>query len=278
MPRKQGIYQIAHCETGQLYIGSSVDIARRWADHRRELRLGIHKNALLQAAYDLGGMDVLLHTVLEDVTLAEDLVGLEQKYPDLLVPFYNSHSAAVRAPYRTWRSDEADKERFWSKVDKTQEGCWLWQGTLFSQGYGCFKVAGRMLKAHRVAYTYSCGLIPEGLVICHTCDNPRCVNPAHLFVGTHKENTADMMAKGRGYASNPARKKRTVLLERHGSHLHPEIRRGDRNGRAVLSPQQVEDIRCRYARGGISQFALSAEYGVAQTTISAIVRRKNWNY
>ena len=278
MPRRQGIYHITHRETGQVYVGSSVDIARRWTDHRRELRLGIHKNVLLQAAYDTGGLDVLLYTVLEDVALAEDLVRLEQKHLDLLRPFYNGHSIAVRAPYRTWRNDTADKVRFWNKVNQAEEGCWLWQGMLLTQGYGCFKIAGKMLKAHRIAYTYAYGSIPEDLVICHTCDSPRCVKPVHLFAGTHKDNSADMMAKGRGYANNPARKKRTVPLERHGSQLHPEMRRGERNGRAVLSPQQVEDIRRKYAQGGVSQFVLSEEYQVAQITISAVVRRKNWNY
>lgn len=90
-------------------------------------------------------------------------------------------------------------ERFWSKVARTQNeaDCWLWLGATRAGGYGSIKVGRKLEMAHRVSYLLAHGSIDEGLCVLHRCDNPSCVNPSHLFLGTKKDNTADRISKGR---------------------------------------------------------------------------------
>lgn len=105
------------------------------------------------------------------------------------------------------------EERFWSKVaiGSTNE-CWLWQASLGSTGYGQFNTGRSMAKAHRIAWELgNKGLIPADLMVCHHCDTPACVNPAHLFLGTQTDNMRDCFAKGRG---NPAPGGRAAMTQK----------------------------------------------------------------
>jgi hypothetical protein len=87
-------------------------------------------------------------------------------------------------------------DRFWSKVKKS-DGCWEWIGAKDGCGYGKLGLGGKLIGAHRMAWILSFGPIPEGLSVCHRCDNPGCVNPGHLFVASHRGNMLDMVAKHR---------------------------------------------------------------------------------
>jgi len=149
-------------------------------------------------------------------------------------------------------------ERFWSCVSKGDPCvCWEWQGRKNKLGYGGFSIyRPRPLRpleivSHRVAYSLAVGEIGPGLCVCHQCDNPGCCNPSHLFLGTSAENNRDR-----------ANKKRSAVGERAGAHK--------------LTESQVEEIRCRYRRGGSPQLAV--EYQVDATTILAIVRGKWWSH
>jgi hypothetical protein len=111
-------------------------------------------------------------------------------------------------------------ERFWKRANKS-DGCWVWTGTK-SKGYGVLKLpSGSNVRAHRLSYELNCGPIPEGLVVCHKCDNPPCVNPDHLFVGTNADNIQDMWAKNRGRRAAPKVPKPRKPLKTHCKNGHP---------------------------------------------------------
>jgi len=168
-------------------------------------------------------------------------------------------SRECRAELDRRRAKSTFVARFWNKVKKS-DGCWEWMGAT-SRGYGVF---GKNYLTHRLSYTLAYGEIPDGLLVCHHCDNRRCVRPDHLFIGTHHDNTQDMVRKGRarhGELAHPSG-------DEHWMRKTPErIRRGDRHHNIKLTDRQVAEIRTRYDAGGISQYRLAAEYGVSRATI-----------
>jgi hypothetical protein len=140
-------------------------------------------------------------------------------------------------------------QRFWAKVDKRgPNDCWLWTGARQVTGYGAFNVNGRMRRASRVSWVIAHGPIPPGdhygtMLVCHRCDNPPCVNPAHLFLGTVQDNMLDCRSKGR---------LRVVLK---------------------ITDEQAREIRALWLAGGITQRRIAAMYGVRSPVICKIVNR-----
>ena len=148
------------------------------------------------------------------------------------------------------RSSEQAIEIFWSRVDRSggDKSCWNWTASRKPAGYGHMSWNGRENGTHRISWELAHGAIPDGLFVLHACDNPRCVNPAHLFLGTHQDNVTDMMRKGR-----------SVNL------------RGEQHGNCKLSDAQVAEIRRRYEAGDTSCRKLAAEFEVAPSNINKIV-------
>lgn len=140
-------------------------------------------------------------------------------------------------------------ERFWSKVNTTGT-CWIWTDSVNVEGYGRFKAFGKDRRAHRFAFELVNGPIPSGYHVCHHCDNPSCVRPDHLFLGTDKDNKDDCVKKGR----------------------QPK---GITNGRAKLNEVQVLEIR---TNNSISIANLARRYNVDEKSIRRIRARETWKH
>jgi hypothetical protein len=139
---------------------------------------------------------------------------------------------------------------FWEVATKhTALGCWEWQRMLTSEGYGQLRVDGKMRLAHRIVYQVFVGTVPDGLLVCHRCDNPSCVRPEHLFLGTRSDNAQDMAAKGRGRCGKFQRR---------------------------LTAAQVLEIREKYRAGSHRTNELARAYGVDKKTIYNVVRGRSW--
>ncbi len=134
----------------------------------------------------------------------------------------------------------------------SSSGCWEWTGTIMQkEDYGIACHRGKRQRAHRLSYMYHKGQIPEGLLICHTCDNPPCINPDHLYAGTPKDNSSDMVSKGR--QNRP---------------------KGEDSARAKLTAVQVVEIRSDTRK----HKPIAKDYGIAVSTVSSIKQRTNWSH
>jgi HNH endonuclease len=144
------------------------------------------------------------------------------------------------------------EDRFWDQVVKVGK-CWEWKSTYVVRGYGLFGLKpGTKILAHRFSYELLCGPIPEGLWVLHHCDNRRCVNPTHLFIGDAADNVQDMMNKGRNVAH-----------------------KGEKNGNSKLKREQVEEIR-KMRSEDVPRKIVASKFGISTMMVSLITSGKNW--
>ena len=145
--------------------------------------------------------------------------------------------------------------KFWNWVRKSpHNGCWEWTGASNPKGYGRLAYRTKFMYVHRLSYEMHYGPIPDGMNVCHTCDNPSCVNPNHLFAGTQSDNLKDAVRKGRMFRPNT---------------------NAERNGNTSLTWDEVDQIRA-FLDAGESGDVLASQYGVHRTTITNIKHQKTW--
>lgn len=149
-----------------------------------------------------------------------------------------------------------DAEGFWAKVDRSggSDACWPWLRAIDGAGYGAVRINYKLYKAHRLSWILTHGELPDGMHVCHHCDNPPCANPAHLFLGTPLDNMRDREQKGR---HNPAR--------------------GERNSKARLTELQVRAIFAARQSGERAR-DIAKRFGVAKSTVEVIYAGTSWSH
>jgi hypothetical protein len=149
--------------------------------------------------------------------------------------------------------NQKDIDRFLAKVNKTDD-CWIWTGCLNSDGYGNFRYKGRTISAHRFSYIVSYGEIPEAMSVCHHCDVRNCINPSHLFLGTHLENMRDCSLKKR---------------------IRQQL--GEKNNNAVLTSSMVLKMRSLYANG-VSFPEIQKIFNTKKTATRCAIKGITWKH
>lgn len=151
-------------------------------------------------------------------------------------------------------------------------GCHEWTGAKLYSGYGVIRHKGKSTGAHRVAWEMKNGPIPQGMFVCHKCDNPKCVNPDHLFIGTVRDNTKDMMQKGRHPAQKLARRQGKPFIPKDYSRTNPL---GSSNSKLTID--QVKEIKIRLSKKE-SHSKIAVDYGVTKTAITHINTGLRWAF
>jgi hypothetical protein len=148
---------------------------------------------------------------------------------------------------------QLDIQKYWSKIQKQEQGCWIWNGALSDKGRAHMRIGDKIYYASRIAYFLHHNVDPGSRFVLHDCDNGACVNPNHLFLGNDEDNMKDMVSKGRDRQPNNA---------------------NENHGMCKYSNELVEQVRADYATGNYTQKQLASIYSMSQGNISMIINKK----
>jgi hypothetical protein len=164
---------------------------------------------------------------------------------------------------------EKIKRRFWSKTRKRRNGCIDWIAAKISDGYGQFKLFSYVrIYSHRLSWILANGEIPDGLQVLHKCDNPACVNPEHLFLGTNQDNIDDKVSKGR---------QSRLIGKQHGMFGKGYLVSKEKHNFSKLTELKVIEIRKLYASGHYTQNTLAKQFNITMIQMDRIINRKQWS-
>ena len=185
------------------------------------------------------------------------------------------YAAGVTSNGKPWKpkptfeqSVEAARDRM-IRLTARVNGCLVWQGSVNKAGYGKIKVAGRHLTTHRLAYVLAHGVIPKGALVCHSCDNPGCCDPDHLWLGTHLSNMRDKIDKGRCSRGEA----HAIATKRGGQRPMP----GSAHGRSILVESQIPELRKMY-RDKLPLRVIGDKFGVSKQTVIDAARGATWRH
>lgn len=176
----------------------------------------------------------------------------------------------------------SDIARFNRKVERSEQGCWMWVGAMRPNGYGNFNLGNKTTGAHRAAWILANGPIPDGLQVLHRCDVPSCVNPSHLFLGTQEDNMQDMIAKGRqgSYArigeANPmygrrhSEKTRAMI-----SAVHRGLHAREKHPRATITEKTAQEVK-RLRTEGLTCPSIAQALSISIHVVRNIAGGKSW--
>lgn len=154
------------------------------------------------------------------------------------------------------------------------DGCWEWTAHCIPKGYGHFRIGNKMHRAHRLSYELHVGLVPDGMMVLHQCDNRRCVRPDHLYLGTQEDNTRDMIERNRQATGDRVGTRRRMLQTKV---LPPVTPRKRNSGGRRLTEADVIEARRSFAEGAKLR-DLAERYGVAISTLSHAITRRTWRH
>lgn len=159
------------------------------------------------------------------------------------------------------------RERLLNRIIHSTSGCWEWTGCSRGNGYGCMKVGSKLIDTHRLSFLVFKGAIPDGLLVCHTCDNKKCINPDHLFTGTHQDNYDDSIKKGRASAHSLENR---LKIREHGRRVALAYILG--NNSTLISNIRADLML------DISGADIGRKYGVSKFVVSRIKNNKAWQW